>query len=657
MKRTQITFLVLLLALLLSAASTRATIHTIDVGNFFFSPTNTTVNPGDTVRWIFVSGTHSSTTELDSPKSWDSGIKTSGTYDVVFTAGDGPGPFPYLCSVHPSSMKDTIFMATSSAEPTVFTFKLDQSQAGACAGTGSEAMGYGLAVLSPDSTQLSFKVYHSVSSPTSAHVHLGAPCVDGGVSFGFAGAASPITDTWSLSASDVTDLMAGDLYVNIHSGAFPGGEIRGQIVQEPLKFVFNLSEAQADGGTGTGSFAAGLAVCELDAMSAELSVSVTHDVSAVSDGHVHLGAPGVSGPIQFGFSDANSPISEAWAVDTLDIDNLIAGNLYVNVHSAAFPSGEIRGQIANTELNFGLLLDGSQANAGAGTGSSATGLSVMTLSPDHTKLTVHVEHDVTDAIDGHIHLGSAGVNGPVQFGFSGVTSPIDEEWAISASDLDNLLAGDLYVNIHSTPFPGGEIRGQIPFYSEMAYVVALEESEANACLGTSSSAIGEAQITLKPGGREMTINVTHDVSMASDGHIHLAPKCTNGPVQFGFPGVTSPINTIWYLSTGDVTNLLRDELYVNIHSPSFPAGEIRGQIGNFGCCVGITGNVDGDENEVVDIGDLTALINYLFIDFIPPTCPAEGNVNGDMNQVVDIGDLTSLINYLFITFEEPSSCL
>jgi len=75
------------------------------------------------------------------------------------------------------------------------------------------------------------------------------------------------------------------------------------------------------------------------------------------------------------------------------------------------------------------------------------------------------------------------------------------------------------------------------------------------------------------------------------------------------------------------------------------------------CCVGLTGNVDGDPSDVVDIGDLTALIDYLFITFTVPGCMEEANVDGDVAGTVDIGDLTALIDYLFITFTPPAACL
>ncbi|UCC44407.1 MAG: FG-GAP repeat protein [Candidatus Zixiibacteriota bacterium] len=73
------------------------------------------------------------------------------------------------------------------------------------------------------------------------------------------------------------------------------------------------------------------------------------------------------------------------------------------------------------------------------------------------------------------------------------------------------------------------------------------------------------------------------------------------------------------------------------------------------CCIGdIRGNADCDSGEIVDIGDLTRLIDYLFISYTPICCPGEADVDGV--DPVDIGDLTALIDYLFISFTPPSEC-
>ena len=80
-------------------------------------------------------------------------------------------------------------------------------------------------------------------------------------------------------------------------------------------------------------------------------------------------------------------------------------------------------------------------------------------------------------------------------------------------------------------------------------------------------------------------------------------------------------------------------------------------VGNACCCIDLTGNVDNDPEELVDLGDLTKLIDYLFISFGEPDCILEANTDGDPDGLVDLGDLTKLIDYLFISFKLPAVCL
>ena len=71
-------------------------------------------------------------------------------------------------------------------------------------------------------------------------------------------------------------------------------------------------------------------------------------------------------------------------------------------------------------------------------------------------------------------------------------------------------------------------------------------------------------------------------------------------------------------------------------------------IGASSCCTGMTGNVDCSPDDNVDIGDLTVLIDNLFLSNTPLCCNGEANCDGDPTGNVDIGDLTALIYYLFI---------
>lgn len=81
--------------------------HEVQVGNFFFSPQNLTIQKGDTVRWVWVSGTH--TTTSGSPDDlensglvWDNPLN-EGTPSFEHTFNDA-GAFPYYCTIHPAML-------------------------------------------------------------------------------------------------------------------------------------------------------------------------------------------------------------------------------------------------------------------------------------------------------------------------------------------------------------------------------------------------------------------------------------------------------------------------------------------------------------------------------------------------------------------------
>lgn len=69
------------------------------------------------------------------------------------------------------------------------------------------------------------------SSVTNMHFHLGAVGVSGGVELAIPGPwLSPQVGTdILLSASQETNLLSGNWYVNVHTQNFGGGEIRGQV--------------------------------------------------------------------------------------------------------------------------------------------------------------------------------------------------------------------------------------------------------------------------------------------------------------------------------------------------------------------------------------------------------------------------------------------
>ena len=102
---------------------------------------------------------------------------------------------------------------------------------------------------------------------------------------------------------------------------------------------------------------------------------------------------------------------------------------------------------------------------------------------DGTTVTYTIEvDDIVNVVAAHIHSGAAGVNGPIRVFFFGGGSPnpggpvtftdkgilvqgtftAANVTGVSFSELLNQMRnGQCYTNVHTSQFPGGEMRGQI----------------------------------------------------------------------------------------------------------------------------------------------------------------------------------------------------
>ncbi|MBU0983542.1 MAG: hypothetical protein KKA42_06705 [candidate division Zixibacteria bacterium] len=84
------------------------------------------------------------------------------------------------------------------------------------------------------------------------------------------------------------------------------------------------------------------------------------------------------------------------------------------------------------------------------------------------------------------------------------------------------------------------------------------------------------------------------------------------------------------------------------------------------CCIGTRGSTQlqggcNDAEQGVDVGDLTNMIDHLFINFTPLCCIDESDISpaitgGVPDGSVDVGDLTAMIDHLFINFPVLPTC-
>jgi hypothetical protein len=154
-----------------------------------------------------------------------------------------------------------------------------------------------------------------------------------------------------------------------------------------------------------------------------------------------------------------------------------AGELYFQVATAAYPAGELRGQI---NLQGGVLagvanMDFAQevSPPGTCTGITTTGQGMVIVDRDTRKITVsYMTHNVTTAHLAHIHTSPTGPgsNGGVIINFTPSSPPVPNpayqtaaESQMTPTNITDFLANYLYFNIHSVNdgCPAGEIRGNI----------------------------------------------------------------------------------------------------------------------------------------------------------------------------------------------------
>lgn len=123
---------------------------------------------------------------------------------------------------------------TTTGNTVTFTATLN----GASQVPANASMATGMGNFTYDKTTyiLSGTVTFTGITPAAGHIHKGAVGASGGVIFPLVGAApltSPVNFTSPpLDATQRADLLANMYYVNLHTAAFPDGEIRGQLMMK-----------------------------------------------------------------------------------------------------------------------------------------------------------------------------------------------------------------------------------------------------------------------------------------------------------------------------------------------------------------------------------------------------------------------------------------
>lgn len=347
----------------------------------------------------------------------------------------------------------------------------------------TDATGTGWATLKNGGTEIEYRVTVAglSSNLTMAHFHNAAAGEGGGVVQAITFTDSTSSGTWSgFGENIISELVKDRLYFNVHSGNHTNGEIRGQLLQQGeimFKTVLDGSQEAPDPVTTDGN-GTGWAVLSGDRTTLSYHITYAQLDSIFTAAHFHLGAAGVPGgvvhPITFNGNTASGEWSEL--PDSI-IAKLIKEHIYVNVHSAKYTSGEIRGQLENIDgIGFTSGLDGDQETPDpVSTEATGTGWAELTNMASEINYNITVANLSSDLTMAHFHNAVAGEGGGVVQAITFDDSSAGDTWSGFAENIiSELVLNRLYFNVHTDDYSNGEIRGQIIFSDEISGPVPVE---------------------------------------------------------------------------------------------------------------------------------------------------------------------------------------
>lgn len=308
------------------------------------------------------------------------------------------------------------------------------------------------------------------SAISAAHLHFGEFGRNGAVAITLNYSGNTLTGTAPVTAAIFDSLASGRMYLNIHTGNNPGGEIRGQVYYQGDGIGFDgvingAQENPAVTTTATGAMWANIRPT-LDTLDYGIQVTGLTPTQA----HFHGGIAGANGGVLANLTPVGSFYPNLYSGKVALTPSLVSGlvkdSLYANFHTTANAGGEIRGQVLSI-ARTGLVANLCGAQEVPLVSTSASGAGYISVARDRADAYFEALTNSlsTNASGAHLHRGAKGVNGPISISMNtylaGNAFAVGFNTATAVTLMDSIVNGQSYYNFHTTANPNGEIRGQV----------------------------------------------------------------------------------------------------------------------------------------------------------------------------------------------------
>jgi len=331
--------------------------------------------------------------------------------------------------------------------------------------SGSSATGIALATytfFNPSRT-LQMDFVHNVQNPTGVEIRLGRPGEVGPLVYFFDDARSSVFHSVQYTVSEEEELLEDLQYLQILSDKNPNGEIRGQMIG--IDYVPEIAfTSRLDGNSQVPSVNTNNRGCGLVAYNCQtrlMEYLVMHNVPNANGAFVHAAQLNQNGAVLFALDGFVSPIYGSVHLTLEEELILYTQQMYFNVASDQFPSGEIRGQIT-VQNDWWAYLSGTNVVPPVTT--EAVGCATFFLDGEQNRvLNYDIHHSVSTPREVTLEVGEEGQNGDLDFIFPSAFSPIrGDSIVMDDDDLEAFVTDSSYITVISEQYPSiGEIRGQI----------------------------------------------------------------------------------------------------------------------------------------------------------------------------------------------------